>query len=161
CSNYEFHSLKYNDDNCAADKELDRSELVKAKVDFTRFLKFITGQDTNQVDLEKTKRTFFVSLTYPDLQPKLQYISTIIHGVDAIELRVDLLDENSNNNNDSSNSNKFSIDYISKQLALLKGYSKLPIIFTLRTQRQGGKFFSGDELKIYDILESEKATQRL
>ncbi|CAJ0841439.1 6705_t:CDS:2 [Entrophospora sp. SA101] len=154
CSNYEFHSLKYNDDNCAADKELDRSELVKAKVDFTRFLKFITGQDTNQVDLEKTKRTFFVSLTYPDLQPKLQYISTIIHGVDAIELRVDLLDENSNNNNDSSNSNKFSIDYISKQLALLKGYSKLPIIFTLRTQRQGGKFFSGDELKIYDILES-------
>ena len=69
----------------------------------------------------------FLSLTYPKVDSALDVMSELTKGVDAIELRVDLLEDIS----------PFSLH---RQIALLKDFARLPIIFTVRTVGQIGKF---------------------
>ncbi|CAG8751378.1 7158_t:CDS:1, partial [Acaulospora morrowiae] len=141
CSNYEYVSL-------TAKGDIDLSEW---KHDLVRFLKFISGRDTNQVDTQSQQKTFFVSLTFPDITPALHHINEITYGVDAVELRVDLLCDN-----DSQASNYVndipSIDYISRQVALVRHSSKLPIIFTVRSKGQGGRFPDNQEKEMFSLL---------
>ncbi|RIA91003.1 Shikimate dehydrogenase [Glomus cerebriforme] len=94
--------------------------------------------------IRKTKRTFFVSLTLPDITPALKDLPTITHGVDAIEFRVDLLSENGN---------LPSVEYIFNQLEILRRASSLPIIFTVRSQSQGGKYPDTQEKEMFLLLE--------
>ncbi|CAG8526249.1 3567_t:CDS:2 [Scutellospora calospora] len=140
CSNYEFFSITA--DNYATD--YDPSCWYTEETNFIRFLKFIIGYETNQVDNNQKDKTFFVSLTYSDLSSASQHIPTITHGVDAIELRVDLLSNN-------LHSGSF-VDYVSKQLAFLRRLSTLPIIFTVRSQGQGGKFPDTQEKEMFFLL---------
>ncbi|CAG8560014.1 38662_t:CDS:2 [Gigaspora margarita] len=140
CSNYEYVSLTAGNGT----DDIDPSNWYREEKDFSRFLKFIVGHETNQVNYERKNKTFFVSLTYSDMSPALQHIPTITHGVDAIELRVDLL---SNNLQTGS-----FVDYVSNQLALLKRSSTFPIIFTVRTQGQGGKFPDTQEKEMFSLL---------
>ncbi|PKY14291.1 pentafunctional AROM polypeptide [Rhizophagus irregularis] len=94
--------------------------------------------------IRKTRRTFFISLTFPDITPALKIMPTITHGVDAIELRVDLLSENGD---------MPSVEYIHDQLASLRRSSSLPIIFTIRSQSQGGKYPDTQETEYFNLLE--------
>lgn len=59
-------------------------------------------------------------------------------GVDALELRVDLLQEHT-------------ASYIQSQLALLRRHVNLPIIYTVRSKSQGGAF-PDDEHSIFELL---------
>ncbi|RHZ89728.1 hypothetical protein Glove_11g33 [Diversispora epigaea] len=146
CSNYEYHLLtaeKVNNDN------IDPSEWKLIQRDFFRYLKFITGQTVNNIDTLNKTKSFFVSLTYPNISPSLKDIPIITQGVDAIELRVDLLVQ--------SDSQKFEdldyISYVSHQLALIRRSSTLPIIFTVRSKGQGGKFPDSREKDMFKLLE--------
>lgn len=62
--------------------------------------------------------------------------------IDAIELRVDLLESTELAN-------------VREQIAVLRHSTHLPIIFTVRSQNQGGKFIN-DEDSIFELLECGK-----
>ncbi|KAK5695132.1 3-dehydroquinate dehydratase (3-dehydroquinase), partial [Elasticomyces elasticus] len=102
--------------------------------DFKRFIYFVTGQEDHINALKKKEQSFFVSLTLPDLRPAGDILRQVSAGSDAVELRVDLLKD------PSSNSEVPSVDYVAEQMSFLRSRTPLPLIFTIRTQSQGGKF---------------------
>ncbi|KAI0205808.1 EPSP synthase-domain-containing protein, partial [Astrocystis sublimbata] len=117
CSNYEYHS-----------PYLDPSGgLLEPPADFVRFASMIGGKSTHLEDVKKKKLSFFVSLTMPNVSSKLDIIPRVSVGSDAIELRVDLLED-------------LSLESIGNQVSLLRSATKLPIIYTLRSKSQGGRF---------------------
>ncbi len=71
--------------------------------------------------------TFFLSLTYTDVNDCLEVLPTVSAGVDALELRVDML-------------RNYSEEFVADQVSILRRHSHLPIIFTVRSKGQGGKF---------------------
>ncbi|RPA79450.1 Pentafunctional AroM protein [Ascobolus immersus RN42] len=110
--------------------------LEVVKRDFIRFLHVITGQSTYHQQILAKERSYFLSLTFPNVtNPEaLEIIKKASFGVDALEVRVDLFV-------DPSDPNQLpSVDFVSKQLAQIHSASPLPIIYTIRTQAQGGKF---------------------
>ncbi|KAI3648236.1 hypothetical protein MP228_006090 [Amoeboaphelidium protococcarum] len=89
-------------------------------------------------NLESCKSSsFFLSLTYEDLRPHSEIISRISDTVDAIELRVDLL-------------NRQDFEYVAQQVQLLKSLSSTPVIYTVRSATEGGKFEGS--LQVYQQL---------
>lgn len=112
---------------------LDKPEV---KESFSRFLRVITGHNTSPV--APKLRSYFVALTSPDVS-LINNLDAVTIGCDAIELRVDLLA-------DKNSSDAYpSVDYVSEQFAILRQASLLPIIFTIRTQSQGGRFPPSEE----------------
>ncbi|TDZ28669.1 Pentafunctional AROM polypeptide [Colletotrichum spinosum] len=96
-------------------------------LDFRRFVKVLCG-DSPQVQRALSKDpSFFVSLTVPEVASALSSIPAIVVGSDAVELRVDLLED-------------YSLESVAHQVSLLRSVADVPIIFTLRTKGQGGKF---------------------
>lgn len=87
-------------------------------------------------------RSYFVCLTYPDLKEgnALENLSKITSGADAVELRVDLL-------------KSYNHDFVAEQIALLRNHTEIPIIFTLRTVSQGGKFPDSEYERISELTE--------
>lgn len=117
CSNYEYHS-----------PHLDASGgLVEAPVDFARFVSLISGQSTHLEAVAAKKPSFFVSLTVPSVAMSLAVVPRVVVGSDAVELRVDLLDN-------------LSPESVAGQIAALRSAAKIPIVFTLRSKEQGGRF---------------------
>jgi pentafunctional AROM polypeptide len=123
CSNHHFHS-----------QSVDTVGLANTLQDFSRFLDLITGKGSVLQTLQKKKQSFFVCLSAPELSPWVEKIPEIIVGADAVELRVDLLEDP--NGSEGLPSPEFVVD----QLALLRSVASIPVIFTLRTKSQGGKF---------------------
>lgn len=79
-------------------------------------------------EIKYDQRSFFLSLTSPNLADvESSIINAALEGVNAVELRVDLLDQ-------------WSTDFVAEQVALLRLATSLPIIFTVRSKSQGGKF---------------------
>ncbi|EPQ29867.1 uncharacterized protein PFL1_02540 [Pseudozyma flocculosa PF-1] len=125
----------------------DRSASIASRhgleAEVARFFRFISGAETRQisdlvVDSRKPgHRTYFLSLTFPDLRPNLQLIEQISAGADAVEFRVDLLDPSGQQ---VTKAQVPPLDYVREQLALLRQTCSLPIVFTVRTEAQGGKF---------------------
>ena len=122
CSNVQYYSQHTNNEN-----------LALASEGFDRFLNVVTGGYDSLKEIQKKKHSFFVALTFPDLRPYLYALEEICVGSDAVELRVDLLKEGTTGNIPS-------IDYVTDQLSLLRSTTPLPVVFTIRTQSQGGKF---------------------
>lgn len=123
CSNYQHYS-----------RQAPTESLTRASKDLERFLRTITGQERHLKKLRTKNHSFFVSLTVPDVAAALHFLPDVVVGSDAVELRVDLLE-------DPENPNELpSVDYVANQLAVLHGSTSLPVIFTVRTQSQGGKF---------------------
>ncbi|KAH6621266.1 EPSP synthase-domain-containing protein [Chaetomium sp. MPI-SDFR-AT-0129] len=117
CSNFQYYS-----------PHLDGSEVLREPpADFTRFLSVICGRSAQLDDIHKKKHSFFVSLTVPDVSAALDIIPKAVVGSDAVELRVDLLEN-------------FDAEFVARQVALLRSAAKVPIVFTVRTVSQGGKF---------------------
>ncbi|THD00447.1 hypothetical protein EYZ11_000011 [Aspergillus tanneri] len=106
----------------------------RASEDFTRFMKVVTGQVDNLSIIKRKPQSFFVSLTLPNLREASDILPDVCAGSDAVELRVDLLKD------PSSDSDIPSVDYVADQMSFLRSRITLPLIFTIRTKSQGGRF---------------------
>lgn len=121
CSNFQYHS-----------PHLDVSEALReAPPDFAQFVSIMCGRSSHLEDAMKKKHSFFVSLTVPEVSSALDIIPRVVVGSDAVELRVDLLRD-------------YSLDFVATQVSLLRSAANIPIIFTLRTVSQGGRFPDDD-----------------
>ncbi|KAI9680407.1 MAG: 3-dehydroquinate dehydratase (3-dehydroquinase) [Bathelium mastoideum] len=126
CSNLHFHS-----------QSAKQTSLDDAFEDFSRFLALVQKKQSALRTIRKKQHSFFVSLTTPNIHEALDILKEAVVGTDAVELRVDLLkDPNSQNGIPT-------VDYIIEQITLLRSVTTLPLIFTLRTQSQGGNFPDG------------------
>jgi pentafunctional AROM polypeptide len=124
-----------------------------SEAEVARFFKFMTGSNTNHVDLEGPQSTYFLALTFPNLtvsHPALDDFETLTAGVDAIELRVDLL---SPDNKPVTTPAVPSLAFVAAQLASLRQRSTLPIVFTVRTASQGGMCPDDAEDAVFELLE--------
>ncbi|KAH7105824.1 Pentafunctional AroM protein [Auriculariales sp. MPI-PUGE-AT-0066] len=120
--------------------------------EIARFFKFVSGVDHNLVDLQPdgSRRSYFLSLTFPDVSQVLSKIREVTIGADAIELRVDLLSESGNA---AVAPNVPSVLFVRAQLAALRSAISLPVIFTVRTISQGGAFpDKGHEAAAFDLM---------
>lgn len=132
CSSYEFHSHG----------GADSRDLDVARAQFKRFLDTITRRK-RCLDLIKPKRhSFFVSLTTPQISVGSDIMNAVGVGSDAVELRVDLLVD------PESDAAVPSVDFVKRQVGLLRKTTDLPVIFTVRTRSQGGKFPDGAHSEI-------------
>ena len=123
CSNYQHYSQKAPTDS-----------LARSSKDLERFIGTIIGKRRSSEKIRTKDQSFFVSLTVPDIAAALDFLPEVVVGSDAVELRVDLLEDPQNPNAPPS------VEYVANQLAILHGSTSLPVIFTIRTQSQGGKF---------------------
>lgn len=115
CANYSFFAP-----HCAT-----QHDFQNLRVAFSDFIRFIAGMKIVKVP---TKRSAFVCLTFEDLTQHTDKLAEICYGCDAVEVRVDHLA-------------RFDADFITRQLSTLRlATESLPIIFTIRTKKQGGKF---------------------
>ena len=123
CSNFQYQTPRF------ATKALS-----KAPSDFSQFLASITGRARTLERIKAKQSSFFVSLTVPNVAAALASLEDVAVGSDAMELRVDLLE-------DPQQPGRIpSVDYVAEQLALLRNAISLPIIFTVRTRKQGGRY---------------------
>ncbi len=123
CSNFQYHS-----------RSTDSGTLSLAREDFARFIKLISGKSSQFEAIKAKKHSFFVSLTMPDISEMLDLLPEVVVGSDAVELRVDLLVD------PTSGDGLPSVDFVYEQVALLRSVTQLPMIFTVRTTSQGGRF---------------------
>jgi 3-dehydroquinate dehydratase-1 len=121
--------------------------------DLTRFLSLILGQRRPHDDLAKKKRTNFISTTFPDVRAALPNLDILSVGSDAVELRVDLLEEaSSSSDGDKRSSTVPSLKYVGQQVMLLRQHTELPIIFTTRCVKENGKFPMEDPALFHKYL---------
>jgi pentafunctional AROM polypeptide len=132
CSNYQYHS-QYTGQSASVNQ------------DFCRFIDVITGRVSALEDVKKKPQSFFVCLTYPDLRPHLDQLPEITSGSDAIELRVDLLQD------PSSDDGFCTSEYLIEQYSLLRAATCQPIIFTIRSESQGGRFPDSKLGRVFDL----------
>jgi pentafunctional AROM polypeptide len=123
CSNYQHYSQR-----------APTKSLARASKDLERFISTLTGQRRPLESIKTKPISFFVSLTVPDIAAALHFLPEVVVGSDAIELRVDLLRDPDGPEGIPS------MDYVANQLAVLHGATSLPVIFTVRTRGQGGRF---------------------
>ena len=118
----------------------------------SRFFKHVTGQSPNYApNLAQGKNSYFLSLTYPDIELALSHIGEITTGVDALELRVDLLRDH--DSFDKIGPYIPSKAYVASQLATLRLATSLPIVFTVRTVSQGGAFPDAAEAEAFELFD--------
>lgn len=145
--NYEFVAYA---NSVVDDGFVSPTEWLAIKKDLQRFLYFISGRDTNQVNTTTAGRvgvpTTFVSLTSKDLHSTLATLEEICEGADAVELRVDLLQK------PEEKSEMTDIEYIGEQLALLRRTVSIPVIYTVRSKGQAGAFPDDNEEGMFDLL---------
>eukprot|EP00124_Ichthyophonus_hoferi_P004631 Ihof_evm1s535 gene=Ihof_evmTU1s535 len=108
--------------------------------DLVQFLKRVLGSNHNK-DIPSSHPSFFLSLTYPDLNDAIAGgvdLGKISIGCHAVELRVDLL-------------SSVEPQFILQQVALIRRHISLPIIFTVRSEEQGGAY-KGDDNALFSLL---------
>jgi pentafunctional AROM polypeptide len=116
-----------------------------------RFFHHVTGKQANlATNLTRGKRSYFLSLTYPDVTQALPIIEELTTGVDAIELRVDLLRDPGSWGKVGPYIPKKS--YVVNQIRALRRATSLPIVFTVRTVSQGGSFPDTSEKVAFEFF---------
>lgn len=131
CCSYEFASLTVplpQDEDVPMEANNHELSVIFKPVeqDFFRLLRFIHGVDTNKVPT-RGHRTYFLTLTFDDLNQAVPYLEDMSIGLDLWAIRGDLLTSYDHN-------------YLSFQVATLRRHSSLPILFMVRTKSQAGKF---------------------
>jgi pentafunctional AROM polypeptide len=128
CSNLHYHSQTVDESTTIAGwtSPLD---------DFTRFLYTMTGRSGALERVKGKNHSFFVALTAPKIQDVVGVLEEVTCGVDAIELRADLLKDPKKPEGAISRE-----EFLIEQIALLRASTPLPLIFTLRSRSQGGAF---------------------
>lgn len=109
--------------NLATQRDIP-AHLPYVNKDLIRLLKFIRGTYTNHVPYTSF-RSYYLSLTYEHVALAIPHIQELSVGIDCWELRADLLRD-------------MHPESILYQLALLRRFSDLPVIFALRTRSQAG-----------------------
>jgi pentafunctional AROM polypeptide len=143
CSNYIFNNQFGANVDSAANKSTFR--------EVARFFKHVTGEQPNlAANLKPGARSYFLSLTYPDITQAYSHIDDLTQGVDALELRVDLL--RSPKDYESFGHSIPPLAYVQEQVAALRRVSSLPIVFTVRTKSQGGAFPDSAQKESIDLL---------
>ncbi|SZF05533.1 unnamed protein product [Blumeria hordei] len=123
CSNFQYHNRS------------SRSGMLSCSQDsFDRFIKFLCGQNNHLEEMKRKQDSFFVSLTTPDISKTEALIPVVAVGSDAVELRIDLLQDPEAEHNIPTN------DFLSIQVAYIRSLVRTPVIFTIRTVSQGGRF---------------------
>jgi pentafunctional AROM polypeptide len=118
CSNAEFVIINPEPTSDAV------THYRNVEYDFERFLRFKISGGSN---LAVENLSFFVSLTCKNVTEFLPILDSISVGASALELRVDLLES-------------IEKDFIATQIAILRRFSHLPIVYTVRSVEQGGRF---------------------
>ncbi|KAF9451572.1 Shikimate dehydrogenase [Macrolepiota fuliginosa MF-IS2] len=140
-SNYEFF-------NPVGETSVVTSPSAGIHEEVSRFFKHITGQKPNlSSNVGAGKRSYFLSLTYPDVTQALPIIEQLSEGADALELRVDLLKSKGQEGVIPSS------EYVSSQLAALRRVTSLPIVYTVRTASQGGQHPDKAEKEALELLQ--------
>ncbi|CAO1600667.1 3-dehydroquinate dehydratase (3-dehydroquinase) [Xanthoria calcicola] len=135
CSNYQHYGTKAG-----------QEEMASPLDGLGRFLNTVTGCG-QALDLIKAKeQSFFVSLTMANVAAAAPILEEVAVGSDAVELRVDLLEDPERRGKPSS------MEFVASQVAALRCSSPLPIIFTVRTQSQGGKMANDAHEDIHNLL---------
>lgn len=117
CSNHYFYSIRWDNEE----------EAAHLKRTFLNFHTTITGAKVSTVS---PQRSFVVSLP-GDVTNFTKDLAEIIVGCDAVEVRADLFRE-------------YTPTYVAKQIAILRKYVTLPIMFTVRTKSHGGNIADRD-----------------
>jgi pentafunctional AROM polypeptide len=105
--------------------------------DFARYLDFKTGRV--KFEFPTSPLSFFISLTCTHVNSVLPILDIITVGADAVELRVDLLLSTD-------------IDFVEDQISLLRYNTRLPIVYTVRTKSQGGRFPDDNPMFLLKLL---------
>lgn len=158
CSSFDFVShtgvkamgKKDNDEPVLLSIPMSPEDVRRSKESVVRFFQFVTRNNLNQADLTQD-HTYFLCLTVPDVTPILHTLDEITAGADAIELRVDML---SPNGVSPTSDNIPPVNYVGQQLASLRKFTALPIVFTVRTKSEGGWFPDSAEQEYFDLLRS-------
>ncbi|KAF9074731.1 Shikimate dehydrogenase [Rhodocollybia butyracea] len=138
CSSHRFinHVAAFADGKIVIDPT-DTKRGVREEV--ARFFDQITGVSPNfPPSLSAGRRSYFLSLTYPDVTLALPQMEELSAGADALEVRVDLL--RSNNDVNPVERHIPAESYVADQIAALRRVTSLPLIFTVRTVSEGGAF---------------------
>lgn len=109
----------------------EKEEEGQAKADLSRLVAFARKPKPSPSDvaLDMGKNTFFLSLTFEDFAPHRDLLPSLTEGVDAMELRVDLL---------ADTEDPYSV---LRQLSILRRHTGyLPVVFTIRSKGQCGAF---------------------
>jgi 3-dehydroquinate dehydratase type I len=96
------------------------------------------------------KQTFIIPLTFTNITAASDIITRVGYGGDIWEMRVDLLAQEA----PLGETNLPSPTYVEQQIKGLQSMSDMPILFTIRTKSQGGKFPDGaaDEALVLMLL---------
>ncbi|KAI0027834.1 aromatic amino acid family biosynthesis-like protein [Vararia minispora EC-137] len=117
-----------------------------------RFFGHVTSQKLNLApNLARGKRSYFLSLTFPDYKPHLSKLEALTAGVDAIEVRVDLLKTPEQLENPSIAIP--SLQYVADQVAAIRRETAIPLVFTVRTVSQGGAFPDKAVNEAFELME--------
>ncbi|KAH9900228.1 3-dehydroquinate dehydratase [Xylariomycetidae sp. FL2044] len=117
--------------------------------DLARFISFTLGQIDHHEALMAKPRTFIISTTFPDVRAALPNIDILTVGADAVEFRVDLLEEPLA---DGTVASVPSLSYVGEQVMLLRQRTELPLIFTTRCTRENGRFPMDNPELYYEYL---------
>lgn len=146
CSNYQYFGSNVDALGTEGSLVLETAEREK----YAQFLSFITGRTLPLKTVAKKTRSFFVSLTLPKLDTSvIKALRATVTGSDALELRVDLLEDPN-----ASQPGVITPEFLVEQTGFLRSAIHLPLIFTIRTQSQGGKFPDSahtEALKLYKV----------
>lgn len=121
--------------------------------DLARFLALTLGQSNPHKDLIAKNKTTLISTTFPDVHAALPNLDILSVGADAVELRVDLLEDK---RSDGSHPPVPSLQYAGEQLMLLRQKTELPIIFTTRCINENGRFPMDRPELFYEYLHKAK-----
>ncbi len=147
CSSYEF----VNSVPALAPAEGSTEETSNIRDETARFFGHITGYKANLAPIGvRGQRSYFLSLTFPDVTPSLADFEDLTTGVDAIELRVDLLRTQSQT--DTTGPHIPPLSYVAEQVAAIRRASSLPIVYTVRTVSQGGAFPNKSIKEAFDLF---------
>lgn len=123
CSNFQYHS-----------RNAEAGALSLAKQDFARFLSLVSGRSKHFEEIKAKHQSFFVSLTLPNIVDAVEILPSVVVGADAVEVRVDLFED------PAATDGIPTLDFVNDQVSLLRSIVPLPMIFTVRTKSQGGRF---------------------
>eukprot|EP00158_Paraphelidium_tribonemae_P009289 Partr_v1_DN28824_c0_g1_i2_m33386 putative The AROM polypeptide catalyzes 5 consecutive enzymatic reactions in prechorismate polyaromatic amino acid biosynthesis (By similarity) len=122
----------------------DKFDWYTVSQSFKRIIRVISGASPEleriQYPASVSEWSHFVSLTCSDVNEIIANLREISTGADALELRVDFLDYSKGD------------EYIGQQVATLRQATTLPIIFTVRTKHQCGRFPNEEKTRYFELL---------
>jgi len=126
-------------DSCRFDLYLD--DVASSSARINKLLEKLSSREPPSEEdtlLDAGTWSHFVSLTFPSIDEALPKLPLLRIGADALELRVDLLQD-------------ISTASLHRQIALLQDSCPLPIVFTVRSVGQIGRF-PPDPVRIFALL---------